>query len=83
MVHVEVAKMSDKYCVSIKYWWPDYWENFLHHCNDIAEANNWNVMTVINHQLRPHGKLIKTKTQGAYLRWDHAMHHTAFVLKWS
>ena len=72
-----------KFIVYIPYYWPDWWENFLHHCNDIAEANDWKVVTVINYQLKPHGKFIKTSTQGAYLRWDHPKYHTEFVLRWS
>jgi hypothetical protein len=75
--------MSDKYCVPIEYFWPDYWENFLHHCNDIAESKGWTVYSVIDHQLKPHGKLIRSKTRGAYLRWNHKKFHTAFLLRWA
>jgi hypothetical protein len=75
--------MDDRYfCVKVDMW-PDYFERFIDHCNDIAKENNWNVYTVINYQLKPHGRLIKTSTQGMYLRWNDATHHTAFVLRWS
>lgn len=74
---------TNKHIVYIEYFWPDYWENFLHHCNDIAETNDWNIVTVINHQLKPHGKYIKTSLHGSYLRWDDPKYHTLFVLRWS
>ncbi len=75
--------MNDKYCVDISRHWPDYFENFINHCNDVAHENNWVVDTVINYQLKPHGRLIKTKCQGWYLRWDDKKYHTLFVLKWA
>ncbi len=75
--------MSSKYCVSIKYFWPDWWENFLHHCNDIAEINDWNVNDVINYQLKPDGKYIPSSDQGAYLQWDDEKYFTAFLLRWA
>lgn len=79
--------MDDKFRVKIpSHWekpWPVYFENFFNHCNEIAKQNGWSPMTVINYQLRPlGGRLIITKTQGWYLRWDEEMNHTAFVLKW-
>lgn len=72
-----------KYCVPIAFFWPNYWENFLHHCNDLANANNWDIYTTIDHELGPHGKFIKTKTNKPYLRWDDPKYHTMFVLRWS
>lgn len=80
--------MTDKFIVTIpKLWsdpWPEYFDNFYKHCRDIAHANDWEVGTVMNYQLRPlGGKLVTTKTQGWYLRWDQESNHTAFVLKWS
>lgn len=81
-------RMSDKFCVEVTkgMWqdpWPLYFENFYKHCRDVATKNNWLVDTVANYQLKPHGKLIKTKTQGWYLRWDDEKYHNMFVLKWS
>lgn len=78
---------QEKFLVDIpSHWvkpWPMYFENFYHHCQDIAEQNGWMTLTVINHQLKPlGGRLIQTKTQGWYLRWDKESFHTAFVLKW-
>jgi len=75
--------MTEKYIVSFNHYLPDYFENFLHHCNDIADKNNWDIRTVINYQLKPHGKYIRTKTQGSYLRWDDPTYHMFFVLRWS
>lgn len=81
--------MSDKFCVPITrgYFadpWPVYFDRFFSHCKEIAEANDWMPITVMNYQLRPlGGKLIMTKTQGWYLRWDTESAHTAFVLRWS
>ena len=81
--------MSDKFCVPITRGafgdaWPGYFERFFGYCQEIAEANNWMPITVMNYQLRPWGgKLIMTKTQGWYLRWDTESAHTAFVLRWS
>ena len=74
---------KEKFIVRIDQFWPDYFENFVHHCNDIAEKNNWNVRTVMNYELKPYGRWIPTRTQGSYLRWDEAKYHTAFVLRWS
>lgn len=80
--------IADKFRVQIgKLWddqWPRYFEKFWTHCTEIAHANGWAPATVANHELRPHGgRLIQTKTQGWYLRWDSESSHTAFVLKWS
>ena len=75
--------MPDKFRVDLTNW-PDYFENFVMHCNDIADKNNWDVRTVMDYQLRPMGgKVIKTSTQGWYLRWDEEKQHTMFVLRWS
>ena len=63
--------------------WPEYFEKFWVHCNQIAEDKHWKTITVANYQLYPHGKLIQTKTQGWYLRWDDEKYHNMFVLKWS
>lgn len=75
--------MSKRFRVSIAYYWPDYWKNFLEHCNKIAKVNNWNILTVINHELKPHGRFVQTNTQGAYLRWDDEKYHTMFLLRWA
>ena len=80
--------MSDKFCVEVTrgLWqdtWPDYFDKFYKYCQYKALANNWQHDTVMNYELKPHGKLIKTKTQGWYLRWDDPKYHTAFVLRWS
>ena len=79
--------MSDKFRVNVgSLWkepWPEYFEKFWVYCHRIAEANNWSTVTVANYELRPMGgRLIQTKTQGWYLRWDAESSHTAFVLKW-
>ena len=73
--------MNKKYIVSL-YYMPDYWENFLHHCNDIAQLNDWNVKTVINNQLKPYGKYIESNLLGNYLRWDDEKYHILFLLRW-
>ena len=79
--------MPDKFRVGVgRPWhepWPEYFENFYKHCQQISVDNNWLVDTVANYQLKPHGKLVKTKTQGWYLRWDNEKYHNFFVLKWS
>ena len=80
--------MPDKFRVDVGTpWlqpWATYFENFYHHCQNIAIENDWHIDTVINTQLKPlGGKLIKTKTQGWYLRWDEVQNHTFFVMKWS
>ena len=63
--------------------WPGYFDNFVRHCNHRASENGWTLDTVINNELKPHGRLIKTKTQGWYLRWDNEKYHNLFVLRWS
>lgn len=64
--------------------WPDYFDNFWNSCAITAGQNNWAPITVANYYLKPQGgRLIQTKTQGWYLRWDSEISHTAFVLKWS
>lgn len=79
--------MPNKFRVNLgKPWsevWPPYFENFYKTCQTIAHANDWQAITVCNHKLSPHGKLIQTSTQGWYLRWDDAKYHTDFVLRWS
>lgn len=80
--------MPDKFRVDVgSLWkepWPQYFDNFWRHCSDIARKNGWAPITVANYNLKPLcGKLITTKTQGWYLRWDSEASHTAFVLKWS
>ena len=80
--------MTDKFRVSVGHPWdgfdPGYFKKFWIHCIDIAKANGWAPITVANHQLRPlQGKLITTRTQGWYLRWDEEKYHTMFVLRWS
>jgi hypothetical protein len=83
--------MEDKFCVTVYHsnngnsgYTPTYFNRFLQHCNRIAKENDWNPDTVVNYQLKPMGgRLIKTKCQGWYLRWDAEASHTAFVLRWS
>ena len=80
--------MTDKFRVDVgSMWkdpWPSYFENFWKHCMEIANANGWATITVANYELKPMGgKLIQTKTQGWYFRWDNEATHTAFVLKWT
>lgn len=80
--------MPDKFRVDITrgMWqdpWPTYFDNFYKHCATVATETEWHIDTIMNHQLKPHGRLIKTKTQGWYLRWDSEKYHTAFVLRWS
>ena len=81
--------MSDKFRVTVTkgLWadkWPDYFDKFYKHCNKILEENQgWSLEQVMNHNLKPHGKIIMTSTQGWYLRWDDEKYHNMFVLKWS
>lgn len=75
--------MDEKFCVNLDVHWPNYFRNFVNHCNDIAHKNGWLVDTVVNNQLKPHGRLIKPRTYNWYLRWDHEKYHNLFVLKWS
>jgi hypothetical protein len=81
--------MPDKFRVTVtkglwKNPWPDYFDNFYRYCQNKAKQNRWNIETTVNHELRPlGGRLIVTKTQGWYLRWDRESSHTVFVLKWS
>ena len=80
--------ISDKFRVDVgtpwKDPWPQYFDNFLRHCQNIARSNGWAVDTVMNYQLKPlGGRLIKTSTQGWYLRWDKESNHTLFVLRWT
>jgi len=80
--------MTDKFCVDVgglwKEPWPKYFDNFYKHCQDIAVKGKYQVDTVANYELKPlGGRLIKTSTQGWYLRWDNEANHTAFVLRWS
>lgn len=83
--------MPDKFRVEVTkgMWqapWPDYFDRFYRHCQERCNQMGLQGVlldTVINHELKPHGRLIKTKTQGWYLRWDAEKYHTAFVLRWS
>ena len=80
--------MNDKFRVKLPgLWaepWPTYFDNFWKHCMSIAGKNDWVPATVANHELKTlGGRLIVTKTQGWYLRWDDEVNHTMFVLKWS
>ena len=81
--------MPDKFRVTISQgmWkdpWPQYFDNFIRHCNHRAAEKGWMLDTVVNYELKPlGGRLIKTKTSGWYLRWDAESAHTAFVLRWS
>lgn len=78
--------MQDKFCVTLSRHsneWPTYFVKFYITCDQIAYKNKWHVETVINRHLKPHGRLIVTKTQGWYLRWDDEKYHNLFALKWS
>jgi hypothetical protein len=79
--------MSDKFRIKVHNGWGDwegYFINFCNHCAKVADDNNWQVDTVMNYELKPlGGKLIKTSTQGWFLRWDNESSHTMFVLRWS
>jgi hypothetical protein len=80
--------MPDKFRVDVgtlwKEPWPAYFDNFYTHCRDVAVKGKYHVDTVVNYELKPlGGRLIKTSTQGWYLRWDNEANHTAFVLRWS
>ena len=88
MVFVEVVMIEEKFRVNVGRLWmedgPGYFDRFWTHCQHIARENGWAPMTVANHQLRPWGgRLITTKTQGWYLRWDEESSHTAFALRWA
>jgi cyclophilin family peptidyl-prolyl cis-trans isomerase len=77
----------DKFRVPIpslwKETWPQYWANFVDYCNNRARYTGVVVEKIINQELKPlGGKLIKTSTQGWYLRWDKEENHTFFVLRW-
>ena len=78
---------QDKFRVNVgtpfKEHWAEYFFNFYTSCQEVAIANNWNIDTVCNYALKPHGRLIKTSTQGWYLRWDDEKYHTLFLLRWS
>ena len=80
--------MVDKFRVDVGgLWdkpWPAYFDKFYLHCQQVAVKNGWMIDTVANTELKAMGgKLIKTKTQGWYLRWDDEKSHTFFVLRWS
>lgn len=80
--------MSDKFIVQVgtpwKEPWAEYFQNFYHYCQEIAIKNDWVLDTVLNYELKPlGGRLIKTKTQGWYLRWDSEKQYTMFLLRWS
>ena len=79
--------MPDKFRVDVgglwKEPWPTYFDKFWKHCMDVASENDWLPSTVANYELKPlGGRLITTKTQGWYLRWNDEKSHTMFVLKW-
>jgi hypothetical protein len=85
---------TEKYRVSLPIVWPSYWLNFITHCQDILIRNcNYHeyrdleqiamLDAFVKLQLAPHGKFIRTRTQGEYLRWDDPKYHTAFVLRWT
>jgi hypothetical protein len=85
---LELLINTEKYRVSIPYDWPNYWFNFIKHCQvTLAGHGNYHdyrdLDRCINQQLEPHGKFIRTRTQGEYLRWDDPKYHTAFVLRWA
>jgi len=88
--------VDDKFRVMVRQWkidesgygefeMPNYFRNFYNYCEDKAYGSSWPPpLAVANYELRPlGGKLIKTSTQGWYLRWDNETSHTMFVLKWS
>jgi len=80
--------MPDKFRVTVTkgMWqdqWPEYFDKFYKHCQKVAVDNGWQSITVMNTELKPHGRLIQTKTQGWYLRWDNEKYHSLFVLRWS
>jgi hypothetical protein len=62
---------------------PCYFDNFYKDCFKKSKERNWNIDIVVEHELRPHGLLVKTETQGWYLRWDDEKYHNMFLLKWS
>lgn len=57
--------------------------NFFMQCQTIALQNNWHHNTVMNYQLKPHGRLVRTMTQGWYIRWDNIKYHNLFLLKYA
>lgn len=78
---------TEKYCVRFPEDWPDYWYNFITHCQaDLINIGGYHTYRdldrYINQQLKPYGKFIRTRTQGEYLRWNDPKYHTAFVLRW-
>jgi len=80
--------VTEKYRVSLSGYWPNYWFNFIRYCQaDLINIGGYHTYrdldSCINQQLEPHGKFIRTRTQGEYLRWDDPKYHTAFVLRWS
>ena len=85
--NLELLINTEKYRVSIPDDWPNYWLNFIKHCQvTLAGHGNYHdyrdLDRCINQQLEPHGKFIRTRTQGEYLRWDDPKYHTAFLLRW-
>lgn len=71
-----------KFLVSL-YYMPDYFENFLNYCNDIAVKDNLDVNAVIDQELKPNGRLISSEVLGHFLSWDDSKYHVAFLLRWS
>ena len=88
--------VNDKFRVMVRPWkkdesgfgqyeMSDYFRNFYNYCEDKAYESSWLTAEIVaNYELKPlGGRLIKTSTQGWYLRWDNEASHTMFVLKWS
>lgn len=64
-------------------YWPDYWCNFLDHCQAIAENKHRNLRSVMKQQLRPHGQVSYFAARNTLLTWADCKYHTEFVLRWS
>jgi hypothetical protein len=78
---------TEKYRVRFPEDWPDYWLNFITHCQaDLINIGGYHTYrdldACVNQQLKPYGKFIRTRTQGEYLLWNDPKYHTAFVLRW-
>ena len=61
---------------------PDYWENFMHHCNNINPDRAVQLQTVSRELSKWGGVCIRADYEW-YLYWDNAAAHTAFVLRWT
>jgi hypothetical protein len=80
--------MKQKHCLTVVNGFEavtdyDWFAKFYNHCAGIAEQNGWHTDAVVNRELKPYGRLIKTKTQGWYIRFDDEKYHLLFVIKWS